>query len=304
MDVDAILDRRRLKRRLTIWRLVAVLAVVGLIGVVALRTFKPGTDHVARLSIEGFIAEDPEREQAIDALADDDHVKAVVVRINSPGGTTTGSEEIYQSLRRIGERKPVVAVIGTLGASGGYIVALAAERVFARETSLTGSIGVLFQTAEFSELLNKLGVATESLKSSPLKGQPTPLEPMAPEVREAMQELLEDSFVWFRDLVRERRSLEGDSLNRAADGRVFTGRQAIEMKLIDELGGEREARAWLGSEHDIDVSLPTKEVGWGREEGFPLISAVALARKILTNERLTLDGLVSVWHPQIGGQPF
>lgn len=299
MDVDAILDRRRLKRRLLLWRLAALVAVVALIGVVAMRTLQLGTDHVARVSIDGFISEDPERERAIDSLLDDGHVKAVVVRINSPGGTTTGSEEIYQSLRRIGERKPVVAVIGTLGTSGGYIVALAAERVFARETSITGSIGVLFQTAEFSELMEKLGVRAESLKSAPLKGEPTPLAPMTDEVREAMRALLADSFTWFRNLVHERRSLAGDDLAKAADGRVFTGRQAIDLKLIDALGGEREARDWLESQHDIAAGLPTKEVTWGHDDQLSLVSATALARKILTNERLTLDGLLSVWHPQL-----
>lgn len=299
MDVDALLDRRRLKRRLLLWRVAAVIAVVALIGVAVQRMLMPGVDHVARLSIDGFIAEDPEREQAIDALLDDEHAKAVLVRINSPGGTTTGSEEIFVALRRIAERKPVVAVIGTLGASGGYIVALSADRIFARETSITGSIGVLFQTAEFTELLKKVGVATESLKSSPLKGQPTPLEPMSEDVREAMRDLLDDSYVWFRDLVHERRGLEGEELDKAADGRVFTGRQAIGMKLVDELGGEREARAWLQREHEIADDLPAKDVAWGREESFSAFSATALARKILTNERLTLDGLLSVWQPQV-----
>lgn len=299
MDVDALLDRRRLKRRLLLWRLAAVVAVLALIAVAVQRTLMPGVDHVARLSIDGFIAEDPERERAIDALLEDDYAKAVIVRINSPGGTTTGSEEIFKSLRRIGERKPVVAVIGTMGTSGGYIVAIAADRIFARETSLTGSIGVLFQTAEFTELLDKIGVATESLKSSPLKGQPTPLEPMSEEVRTAMKALLEDSFVWFRGLVRERRGLEDVRLDRAADGRVFTGRQAIELGLIDEFGGEREARRWLAAEHEIGDDLPAKDVTWGREDEFGPLSAMALARKILTNERLTLDGLLSVWQPQL-----
>lgn len=304
MDVDAILDRRRLKRRLAIWRLAAVVAVVALLAVVAARTLQPGRDHVARLSIDGFIAEDPERERAIASLVEDDNARAVLVRINSPGGTTTGSEEIYQVLRRVGEHKPVVAVIGTLGTSGGYIVALAADRVFARETSITGSIGVLFQTAQFTELLDKIGVETESLKSSPLKGQPSPIDPMTEEVRQAMRALLADSYAWFRGLVRERRTLDDNALERAADGRVFTGRQAIDLKLIDALGGEREARAWLEAEHEIDLTLPTIDITWGEEDSFPGVSAMALARKILTNERLTLDGLLSVWHPEPSGQSF
>ena len=157
MDADAILDRRRLKRRLVFWRVVAAVAVMALLALGVGKYVSRDDSHVARLSIDGFISEDPERGEAIENLVDRDDVAAVIVRINSPGGTTTGSEQIYQGLRRVAAEKPVVAVIGTIGTSGGYIVAIAADHIIARETSLTGSIGVLFQTAEFTVLLDKPG---------------------------------------------------------------------------------------------------------------------------------------------------
>jgi len=298
MDVDAILDRRRLKRRLTFWRLTAVLAVAVLVGVVA-RIYAPYDGaHVTRLSIDGFIQEDPEREEAIRDLADDADARALLVRVNSPGGTTTGAEELFHALRHVAEQKPVVAVIGTVGASGGYIVALAADHIVARETSITGSIGVLFQTAEFSGLLDKLGIKAESLKSAPLKGEPSPLSPLSDDVREAMRALVADSYDWFATLVQERRGLDDQQTQVVADGRVFTGRQAREQRLVDALGGERTARQWLQAEHGIPTELPAMELTWGDDEEIAALLIHSLAGKLFSDKPLTLDGLVSVWHPR------
>jgi len=297
MDADAILDRRRLKRRLILWRLLAAFAVMALIAVGVGKFAIPGDRHVARLSIDGFISEDRQRGDAIENLIDEDDVEAVIVRINSPGGTTTGSEQIYHSLRRVAAEKPVVAVIGTIGTSGGYIVAIAADHIIARETSLTGSIGVLFQTAEFTGLLEKLGIKPFTLKSSPLKGQPSPLEPVSEAVRESLKILLKDSFDWFSGLLRDRRNLDSATLAAATDGRVFSGRQAIKLRLIDGLGGEMAARRWLRESHDISEDLPVRNVRWGENAGLIAWTLDTLGGKLFKNERLTLDGLLSVWQP-------
>ena len=297
MDADAILDRRRLKRRLILWRLLAAFAVMALIAVGVGKFAILGDRHVARLSIDGFISEDRQRGDAIENLIDEDDVEAVIVRINSPGGTTTGSEQIYHSLRRVAAEKPVVAVIGTIGTSGGYIVAIAADHIIARETSLTGSIGVLFQTAEFTGLLEKLGIKPFTLKSSPLKGQPSPLEPVSEAVRESLKILLKDSFDWFSGLLRDRRNLDSATLAAATDGRVFSGRQAIKLRLIDGLGGEMAARRWLRESHDIPGDLPVRNVRWGENAGLIARTLDTLGGKLFKNERLTLDGLLSVWQP-------
>lgn len=297
MDADAILDRRRLKRRLVFWRITAALAVMALIAVSFGKYYAHDENHIARLSITGFISEDIERDAAIDELVEQETVQAVVVRINSPGGTTAGSEQIYHALRRVAAKKPVVAVIGTIGTSGGYIVAIAADHIVAMETSLTGSIGVLFQTAEFTSLLEKLGIKPISLKSSPLKGQPSPVEPMTDEARKALRILLEDSYDWFADLVQKRRQFDPAELRRAADGRVFSGRQAIKLRLVDTLGGERAARRWLKENHGVSMDLPAVDVRWGEKPGLLARTLDTVSGNLFKNERLTLDGLLSVWQP-------
>jgi protease IV len=302
LDADALLDRRRLKRQLAAWRLIGVVALVGL-GLVALgkATGLGERNHIARLSISGLIAEDRDRDEAVEKLIKDDRVKALIVRINSPGGTTAGSEALFLQLRRASERKPVVATIGTLGASGGYIVALAADRVFARETSLTGSIGVLMQTAEISGLLDKLGVTSEVITTGKLKGEPSMVRPLSPEGRAAINELLQHSHRWFVRLVKTRRDLGQEEAERLADGRVFTGSQAMAARLIDAIGGEREARAWLAKERGVGESVPVRDVKIERDDeswlGSSTSTALGAFGKVLLPERLTLDGLMALWHP-------
>ena len=298
MDPDSILDRRRLKRRLAAWRTLAILALIGVVAALTARYALPIGDHVVRLNVSGLIVEDADREEALSELVDDERAQALVVLINSPGGTTAGSEALFHGLRRVAEKKPVVAVIGTIGTSGGYIVAIAANRIFARETSLTGSIGVLVETAEFSRLMEKIGVSTVARRSSPLKGQPSPFEPMTDEVRAALDAVLEDSYAWFVDLVRERRELTPDEAESVSDGRLFTGRQAIGSKLIDAIGGEREARSWLEAERKVPSTLPTRDLSYDDEPSLVQRLADSLAEKVLSFEPLTLDGLVSVWHPR------
>jgi protease-4 len=302
LDADALIDRRRLKRQLALWRLIGVVALVA-VALLAIGKVTGVTQrsHVARLTVAGFIGEDTARDAAVEKLVKDASVKALIVQINSPGGTTTGSEALFLQLRRVAERKPVVATIGTLGASGGYIVALGADRVYARESSLTGSIGVLMQTAEFSGLLEKLGVSAEILTTGKLKGEPSMTRPLSPEGRAALAELIQDSHKWFVGLVKTRRDLPQEEAERLADGRVFTGRQAIASKLVDALGGEREARLWLATEKGVSDSLPVSEVRIEKEDEPWWRSAVSSAAtafgKTLIPERLTLDGLLALWHP-------
>ncbi|WP_341705538.1 signal peptide peptidase SppA [Ferrovibrio sp.] len=306
-DTDAWLERRKLARRLNWWRLVAVLALLA-VGLGALWWIDPGNviarrqDHVARLEIAGLIAENPWWAEKLQEAAEDDHVKALIVYVNSPGGSTYGGEQLYTGIRRVAETKPVVAVIGTMGASAGYMTAIAADRVFARETSLTGSIGVLFQTAEFSELLGKLGVSAESIASGPLKDQPSPIKPLSPEGREQLRRMVMETYDWFVGLVAERRQLPPEQVRVLADGRVYSGRAALNHGLIDELGSIAEARRWLAESKAISDDLPLQDIpseppidGW---RGMAGQAFSALFGKSLFPERLRLDGLVSLWHPE------
>ena len=299
MEASRLIDRRLLKRRLIFWRVVAVAGLLALVGLAVYKADFRQNQQIARIAISGIIVEDNERDKALARIAKDDNIKALIVRINTPGGSTTGSEELYLGLRRIAEKKPVVSVIGTVGASGGYIAAIASDRIYVRETSITGSIGVLMEMAEFSGLLEKLGVRSEQITSGAYKGKPSAARPMNEKVRKAIQSLIDDAHAWFVGLVRERRKMDAARLDRVTNGRVFTGRQAVKETLVDAIGGEREARKWLEKERKIKSSLPVVDIRWGDDEG--LVSR--LFSRVLGNwlppQSLGLDGLVAVWHPSL-----
>ena len=163
LDSDVIVDRRRIRRKLTFWRVMAALIAIGAIVIVGLVATPGGrgtlttAGSIARVNIEGLIRSDQNRVEALERL-ENSHAAAVVVHINSPGGTTAGSEQLYDALTRLKAKKPLVVVVEGLAASGGYITAIAADHIVARQSSLVGSIGVLFQIPNFSELMKTVGV--------------------------------------------------------------------------------------------------------------------------------------------------
>ncbi len=297
---DVLVDRRRLKRQLAIWRVVAV--ILGLAAVLASLARFTGLfegQRVARLDVDGLIVQDAARDRVLDEVARNRDVAALVIRVNSPGGSVVGGEDLYRAIRRVSEQKPVAVVMGTLATSAGYMIAVAGDRIFARESSVTGSIGVLFQTTDVTELLGKLGVSAEAIKSSPLKAQPSPLEPLTDEGRAATRALVEDMYQFFVDLVAERRGLSRAEALRLADGRVFTGRQAMSNQLIDEIGDERVARKWLESAHGIGASVPIEDIEPDEDGIFFSDLASSLVEKTVISKALSLDGLISVWHPEL-----
>ncbi len=301
LDADGIVARRRLRRRLAFWRLVAIVGGGALIlAAAALATgLNPllGRDHVLRVTVAGIVYDDPAIIDGLSDAVDDPSTRAVLVVIDTPGGTTTGGEAIYRELRRISDAgKPVAAVIRTVGASAGYMVALAADRSYALETSITGSIGVLLETAEISGLLEKLGVTAETFSSGPLKGQPSPLQPLTDDARWATQSLIDDVHAWFFDVFMERRNLSREEAVRLADGRAYSGRQALDLGLIDAIGGQREALRWLVESREIPPDLPVIDLDRDDEPGGMIDLITGLTKKTLLSERLRLDGLISVWH--------
>ncbi|MCW2957103.1 MAG: SppA [Thermoleophilia bacterium] len=296
----------RLRRSRRIWRVLAfvalAIAVVAVAGRFALDKPVIG-DQIARITINGTIATDPGRLKVIDDLAEDDQVKAVIVSINSPGGTTAGGEELYEALSALRARKPVVAVIAELGASAAYMTAIASDRIYARRLSIVGSIGVLYQHVNASKLLNTVGVDLDKVASGPLKSEPDFNEPISPEARASLTALITDSFNWFVDIVAERRGIARPDTLALADGRIITGQQGVQAKLIDAIGGEAEAVAWLESEKGLRPDLqvvthypqPDEGFGWiGRFVGSQARSALGLS----ATGPIMLDGLVSLW--QVG----
>lgn len=300
LEPDQIIDRRRLKRRLTIWRIIAVVAgAVAITVVVGLNDYMRGGPHLAFVAIDNVIFENRDRTAAIRGLATDTDVHAVVVRINSPGGTVVGGEALYSAFREISENKPVVAVIDELATSAGYMAALGADYIVARQGSITGSIGVIMQTTNITGLLGKLGIAAEAIKSTPLKAQPNPLEPLSPEARSVSQAVVRDVYEMFVGLVADRRNLPLKAARRLSDGRVFTGRQAIQHGLIDQLGGQEDARRWLIREKGIAEELRIEPIRLHKPKGiFRKFLDDAVGKGILS-ERLRLDGLISLWQPKV-----
>ena len=302
LESDYLIDRRRLKRRLALWRTLAVAVAVALV-VVAVERFQNGAvsggDYIARLHVDNVIFNDRDRLDALEELATDRRARALILRIDSPGGTVVGGEALYRTLRKVAAKMPVVAVMDGIATSGGYMVAIAADRIFAHEATITGSIGVLFQTAEITELLERIGVAVTSIKSAPLKAEPSPVTKLTPEARRATQALVDDMFAMFVDMVAERRGMDRETALKLADGRVYTGRMAKANRLVDAIGGEPEALQWLRTEKKIAAGLSVRDVRIHRDVEAWFDRLTGLARKTVLSERLTLDGLVSVWHPQL-----
>ena len=320
LDSDIIVDRRRIRRKLTFWRVLAALIAIAAIAGFAL-VATPGArgtfasaGSIARVQIDGLIRSDSDRTQALERL-ENSQAAAVIVHVNSPGGTTAGSEQLYDALVRLKAKKPVVVVVEGLAASGGYITAIAADHIVARQSSLVGSIGVLFQFPNFTELMKTVGVKVEEVKSSPLKAAPNGFEPTSPEARAALDALVKDSYAWFRGLVKERRGMDDALLEKVADGRVFTGRQAVELKLIDQLGDEKAAVAWLVAEKKIKSDLPVRDFKLTPQFGdltflraaasitFDALGLSSIARQIEQGgvaqavDQLALDGMLALWRP-------
>jgi protease-4 len=314
-ETDTLLERRRLRRRLSLWRALAIAALVIAVFVLGTAGDKLsevlGQNQIARVAIEGTILENRKQLQLLKRIGEADNVKGVLVFVNSPGGTTTGGESLFVALRDLAKKKPVVAQFGTIAASAGYIVGLGADYIVSRANTITGSVGVLIQWPEVSQMLDKIGVKFNEIKSGDLKAVPSPFEPLSAEGQQVTKSMIDEGFHWFLSLVEKRRKIKPADIPGLTQGRVFLGREALDLKLVDAIGGEEEAVEWLRKEHHIDKSA--KVVDWKPEstssfgiwswvgsavEG--LLGQSSLGRMLARDPSLStlgLDGLVSVWHP-------
>jgi len=186
-----------------------------------------------------------------------------------------------------------------VAASAGYMIAVPADRIFARESTLTGSIGVLLQTDELSRLLEKIGIGSETIVSGPLKDQPSLTHPLSPEGRAVLHGLVQDMYDQFVGMVATGRHMEPDQVRKLGDGRAYTGRQALKLGLIDQIGEERDARAWLASERKISADLPAEDVTAGGLLSRTLSSSLGPLFdglwKTVVSQSVRLDGAWAVW---------
>lgn len=315
LTVEALVERRRLRRARSLWRVLAVLLFVGLI-VGALAQFTDLAerlagrgDHVARVELDGFIDFDDGLIDLLDDLEDDDEVKAVILEVNSPGGVAVAGETIYTQLRALADAKPLVAVIEGIGTSAAYLAASASEHIIARNGSIVGSIGVMAQFPDVSELLDTLGVSMYEVRSGELKAQPSIFSPPSEEALAELEELIASNFDWFVDQIEERRGLDG-AVIRGFEGTVFTGVRGLEVGLVDAIGGEDAAMAYLAETHDIDAD--TDVLDRAPERPLSLAGQTAVARlafgrdgqlavdgeglRDAMRDAMLLDGILSLWH--------
>ncbi|EAA26519.1 signal peptide peptidase SppA [Rickettsia sibirica] len=263
---DYLIERRHIKSRLLIWKLTAII-LIAIVFLLVGKDFAPkevlpinsNEDYIASVLIDEIILEDEKRDKKLKKIIDDSHIKALIVNVNSPGGTVVGAEKIYNILRKISAKKPVVIVMGTMATSGGYLISLGGDYIISHNGTITGSIGVILQTAEVTELAQKLGIKFNNFKSGELKAVPNPTEKLTEAVRVAIMDNIEDTYNFFLELVSERRNLPIEEVKKLADGRVYSGRQALKLKLVDAIGSEDTALKWLQEVQKINVNLLVKD---------------------------------------------
>lgn len=310
LATDSIIDRLKLKKSIVMWRALAVLfAVLSLLFAFgdtsslsnnAFSKPKTGTvnyPYIARISIDGIIFEDNDRDAIIRSIAEDKNAKAVILHINSPGGTIVGGENLYYAIRDI--NKPVVAVMGSLAASGGYMTAIAADHIFARAGTITGSIGVLMQSFDVTSLADKVGVGFNAFKSGNLKSSPSPFEKISPDAKTALSESIEDSFDTFLTMVVDRRPITSADIGAIKDGRIFTGKQALKVHLVDELGGEKEALNWLRIKKNISSNIKVVDIDLSPKKDFidRIMSETRASSSNLTSLISGGSGIMAIWKP-------
>lgn len=259
---DFLYDREKLRAQVKKWKFLFILAISILVFLLNKNIKSDERDYIAKISLEGVLLHEKALIDTLKDIQNNSKIKALLVEIDSPGGSSFAGEELYETLKKIGSNKPIVAILGTTAASGGYMVALGAEHIIARNMTLTGSIGVLLQSFEAVEFANKLGIKFVSFKSSPLKAAPNPTETVTEEVKKAAMETINDSYSVFLRILMESRKFSKEEALKLADGKVYTGKRAKELKLIDEIGGEEEALLWLEKNKNISSTLRVKDIEW------------------------------------------
>ncbi|MCH2547251.1 MAG: signal peptide peptidase SppA [Alphaproteobacteria bacterium] len=301
LNADTLIDRSYLKGQITKWRAIAILVIV-LSAILITSRFDNEiivSEYVARVKIEGIITDDIRRDKLFTTLEKDDNVKAVLLWVDSPGGTVVGGEQLYLNVGKLAKKKPVVVVMRSLATSAGYMATLQASKIYARHGTITGSIGVIMQSAEFTELAERMGIEPITIKSGPNKAAPNPLEKITPENRAVMELVVADFYDTFVTMVSEGRGMDRRRVMQLADGRIFTGPQALQLGLIDELGGEDDAIDWLKAEYSLSDDIAIRNREPEREKPKTIAELFSqMAKSIVIFPQIQLDGLVSIWQPK------
>ncbi|ADR51911.1 putative protease IV transmembrane protein [Candidatus Liberibacter solanacearum CLso-ZC1] len=265
--------------------------------------FPDRTPHVARITISGSIGDDNEDLlDRIHRVGTDDSAKALVLWISSPGGTVYGSESLFEAVKKVKLRKPVVTLVGGVAASGGYLISCASNAIIASQSSIIGSIGVFLSYPQFKPFLDKLGISVETIKSSPLKGEPSPYSKPNPQTIQNLKELVNDEYHWFVKLVSEERHIPYDKALTLSSGLVWSGTKAKKLGLIDAIGGNDEV--WkslysLGVDKDVKIIKDWKSPKnyWFFDFNFKKYVKSTLEDSVPFIRQANFEGLLAVWRP-------
>jgi protease-4 len=255
-----------------------------------------GREGIGVIELSGIIVSADETIAQLTEFREQDHIKAIVLRIDSPGGAVGASQEIYEEIKRTNGVKPVVASMGSVAASGGLYAALGARKIMANPGTLTGSMGVILKFANLEELFHKIGYKSEVVKSGRLKDIGSPSRPLTAEEREMLQAMIDDVHNQFIKAVAESRQLPEEAVRAIADGRIFSGAQAKELKLIDQFGNLNDAVLLAATLAGLDTKkMP--ELFYPEEQKFSLLSLLAgeAGQTLLNKTRLQTPVLAYEW---------
>ena len=278
LSPDYLIERKRNKRQLAKWKIFSLLLLILVVTIFVGKNYSSdinvaptslqGNDYIGRIKVNDIIADDLDVIENLEKIADNKRVKALIVHINSPGGSVVGSEMLYNSISKLSKNIPIAVVMGSVAASGGYMTALAGDYIVAHNGTITGSIGVLMQSAEVTELADTIGVKFTNFKSAELKANPSFTEKLTPEAYQATMDSIYEVYDYFIELVAARRNLDIEYVKKLADGRIYSGRQALDLKLIDAIGNEDTARSWLEKEKGISENLLVRDIKLKPHEKF------------------------------------
>ena len=299
------------RRKLFLWRFFSFVLAMSLLYIFFNnpKTNISSQPHIANYTISGLLVDADQILEDLEYLEFEDNVRAIIITVDSPGGTTVSAEEIFLKIRSISSNKPIVVVMKNIATSGAYLFSIGADRIFARENTITGSVGVLLQWARIDQGLEKLGIEMKEVKSGKLKAEPDLFGESDEEAMALTQKIVDETYTWFLDLVKERRKVEEYAISQMSDGRIFTGRQALELNLIDEIGGNREAKFWLIENREINTDLEILAYDQNKSANFIELSVAKIMDYFNINSSygdrlknnlslMNVGGLLSIWqHP-------
>lgn len=292
MKSDTIIFIKELKKKVSLWRLLTFASVFFLVILTSNRIFNSSSNKnfIAKINIDGVILNDTFSFNKINELKND-NIKGIILSINSNGGDVVESEKLYTFFRELSKEKPIVSIINGMGASGAYLVAMASDYIVSYNTSLVGSVGVLMQTYEITDLAKKIGINLINYKSSSLKGAPNPFEKINPDVDMVISQQINDIYDYFLNIFIERRKIAITEAQEIANGQVYTGRQALEYGLVDKIGGENDVLDYF-KDNNIDTdNIQIIDFNIYKKSKFDILNN-------LVNSRLynTINGVMAIYN--------